>query len=395
MKKCNYCDTTLAEGVNFCSSCFKQVVCLNCKEVLSPNAPRCLFCGDFLVDNNKSTIQMNKFEYDENEHGRHIRALFSDVVANSVGQTFFNVLPFKLQNNNPINKIELPSQNTETFASTSLSEEKNTDQTTSLGENKNQNSQAEEKLNKIFIVRDENISLHETRLKADSQLNYGIRTVLLFLYYNLEIKQKDEVQRSEITDLLGKYDLNTGGYRHWFANKSANYINNNNGSLSLTQEGIEQAEAFLKDVFNSNIPNNWELGKTTKKTSSSPEKNSNSSSSKTSSKSGDSYKRVLDLNLKPTDKESLKDFYSKYQAKGTPENILLIVHYLQNIHNSSAIGINQIYTCFLELGLRVPNLISAVMNTKTRRGWLITSDMNNIKLSIHGDNYLLHDIKKN
>ena len=105
------------------------------------------------------------------------------------------------------------------------------------------------------------------------------------------------------------------------------------------------------------------------------------------------------LNLRPEGKESLKDFILKYNLKGSNlKYVVVIVHYLKEILNLEEIGINDIYTAFEELNLRVPKrLDQTIIDAKTKKGygWLDYDNMNDIKLSVQGRNAVKLDwIKK-
>jgi hypothetical protein len=105
-------------------------------------------------------------------------------------------------------------------------------------------------------------------------------------------------------------------------------------------------------------------------------------------------KILSDLNLRPTDKISLKQFASGYTIKSAEELTLVIVYYLQE-KLKLTVTLNHIYTCYRELGEKVPQFFKQTLtNHKTKKNWIDVEDWNNIKVTIIGTNYILHDLTK-
>lgn len=101
------------------------------------------------------------------------------------------------------------------------------------------------------------------------------------------------------------------------------------------------------------------------------------------------------LNLNPSEKESLKFFIGQHKASNGFQYNLLFVYYLQKIICESNINSNHIYTCYKNVGVKVPNnLYQNLVDTKNKKGWIDTSDMNNITITISGENYVEQDMKK-
>lgn len=104
---------------------------------------------------------------------------------------------------------------------------------------------------------------------------------------------------------------------------------------------------------------------------------------------------VSDLNLRPKGKESLKDFMAKKSPKDNQEALAAIVYYLQKILSLKNIGQNHVYTGFKDIGKRTPsNLQVALSLTSTRKGWINTRDMSDLKMTVPGENFVEHDLPK-
>jgi hypothetical protein len=104
---------------------------------------------------------------------------------------------------------------------------------------------------------------------------------------------------------------------------------------------------------------------------------------------------VKDLNLmQEGGKEGLRDFYRKYIAKTNFEKSLIFAYYLQYIKEVEDININYIYTCYRHIpDVKVPtNLKQNLFDIAHRKGWLDTSNIESIKVSISGMNHLEHDL---
>ena len=108
----------------------------------------------------------------------------------------------------------------------------------------------------------------------------------------------------------------------------------------------------------------------------------------------ESYEIVKDLILTAEgDKPSLKEFYSKKDPKSNYERNLVFCYYLLKVKERKPIGINHIYTCYKEVRQRV-GMLSVSLSETSKKGWLDTANMNDIKLTIRGEGYVEHDLPK-
>jgi len=106
------------------------------------------------------------------------------------------------------------------------------------------------------------------------------------------------------------------------------------------------------------------------------------------------YEIVKDLVLaREGDKQSLKEFYSQKNPRSNYEHNAVFCYYLVKIREVKPIGVNHIYTCYKEINQRVGDLIVSLSET-SRKGWLDTSNMNDIKLSVRGENFVEYDLPK-
>jgi len=105
---------------------------------------------------------------------------------------------------------------------------------------------------------------------------------------------------------------------------------------------------------------------------------------------------VKDLDLSGAGKaERLKDFYESYKAQSNFERNLIFVYYLQHKLNLPEISIAHVFTCYREVGAKVPAALQqSLWDTTNRRGWIDTSAATDIKVTVAGMNYIEHDMQK-
>jgi len=106
------------------------------------------------------------------------------------------------------------------------------------------------------------------------------------------------------------------------------------------------------------------------------------------------YQIVKDLILTAEgDEPSLEALYSEKKPKSNYERNALFCYYLLKIKEIKPIGINHIYTCYKQLKQRVGTL-SVSLSETSRRGWLDTSNMSDIKLALRGENFVEYDLPR-
>lgn len=106
---------------------------------------------------------------------------------------------------------------------------------------------------------------------------------------------------------------------------------------------------------------------------------------------------VNDLNLSGVGgAPSLRDFYANYKSTTNFLRNVIFIYYLQNKLGLKAITVNHVFTCYRNIpGVKIPgNLIQSLYDTKARQGWVDTTSLEDLKLTVHGVNHLEHDMKK-
>lgn len=391
--KCIYCESELPANAKFCPKCLNQVICLDCGKTLLKETPICVFCGMPLKRKNNSSnyTAVNNIEFTENENGKSFKASFTDVVAGNVVETFAQILP-------------ISNHSSKKYLQVSQSEDKGVDVTDidllEYPQNLNTNSTSSDKSNalnnleKIFKNKNGEILIHETRIKASNRKDFVARITLLFLYYK-KLSGVNEVERKELNAVLNSEKLYDAGFRAWLS-ANRKLIDNKKTYLELRPEGVELAENYLSEFLDSSITNSWDLkrGKKSCSIKNGLKDDSTGISNKSKVlKTTRSYQIISSLNLRPSGKKSLEDFYTEHPAKSNFEYNLLFVYYLEKVLNEKSISINHLYTCYKGLNLKVPNIYQSIADTRKRKGWIDSSNMNDLKVCTVGENYLEHDLK--
>jgi hypothetical protein len=105
---------------------------------------------------------------------------------------------------------------------------------------------------------------------------------------------------------------------------------------------------------------------------------------------------VKDLNLRAQgDIPSLRDFFKTKAPNGFAEQNAVFAYYLVKSKEVSSVGANHIYTCYKEVGQRVPGaFLQSLKDTARRQGWLDTSDLEDIRVTTIGENFVEHDLPR-
>lgn len=158
----------------------------------------------------------------------------------------------------------------------------------------------------------------------------------------------------------------------------------NDSEYLLKQNGIEHVNEILKG----NVKAKTGI---TKKTKTSTITKTTSSKTKQSS----SPKQLSDLNLRPDGKISLRDFFGQYDIKSNFDRNIIYVYYLEKVLEIPTITIDHIFTCYRETNQKIPNIYQSLIDTKGRKWWIDTTNIDSIKTTITGTNYIEFDaIKK-
>jgi hypothetical protein len=101
-----------------------------------------------------------------------------------------------------------------------------------------------------------------------------------------------------------------------------------------------------------------------------------------------------ELNLRPTGKQSFSEFIAQKQPRSNQDKFAVVVYYLEQVLELPAISASQVRTVFrLTEGWREPADVDAALPvTAVRKATIDTSDMENIKTTAQGRNFVEHDL---
>lgn len=106
-----------------------------------------------------------------------------------------------------------------------------------------------------------------------------------------------------------------------------------------------------------------------------------------------SYSFVKELNLRPVGKQSLREFYSQKSPKSQQERITVVLYYLHRVLETTKITCNHLFTALKEAEMRVPQFLQQTLhNISNRKGWVDSSNTDDLKTTVSGDNFVEHDL---
>lgn len=361
---CIYCDAQQPDRGFFCPSCFKQTKCKHCSELLLKDAKICVFCGEALGQKTTAT-NVNTIEFSETETERKFKASFTDTVGQSISDSFGMILTNKMGSRKHI-PTSLPFQNSNQSNEIIDEDVENIDDSsTNISPNLQQNE----------IPTLDDVKLRDL---AKSETEW----ILVYAYFASKMGTT-VFTRENISQLYKdtkRYTLNNRkNLSQNFRNISrALYIKSTNGNdFILLPKGKEKVIEIFRG--NSKVVN---------------KKKSASGGEPSKSKVSNNHKVLTDLNLRPKGKISLKDFAAKYVIKSGEELSLLIIYYLKE-ELKETVTANHIYSCYKELGIKIPQYFKQTLsNQKNRKNWIDVEDWNDIKYTTPGMNFMEHDITK-
>jgi hypothetical protein len=99
--------------------------------------------------------------------------------------------------------------------------------------------------------------------------------------------------------------------------------------------------------------------------------------------------RVKGLDLSPAGKQSFEEFVAEKQPVNQHDRNLSSVYYLAEVAEVSPVTIDHVYTCYRDRGWAIPsNLRNSLQLTASRKTYLDTADMDDIKLEPRGVNHI-------
>ena len=99
------------------------------------------------------------------------------------------------------------------------------------------------------------------------------------------------------------------------------------------------------------------------------------------------------LDIRPSDKISLPEFANKMNPTNMQNQSMVIIYWLKHHAGYEKIGISQIFTCYKKMGWKAsPDLRKQLHNIAFKKTWLNTSDVEDVSLTITGEQHVEHDL---
>ena len=160
--------------------------------------------------------------------------------------------------------------------------------------------------------------------------------------------------------------------------------------LRIYSDFIEKIKGRLK------LPSGFEnikAGKSDKRP-----QNGNKVRKKSASKGMGPHKLVKSVDLSGAgNMQSLDKFFRQYKASKFYEYNLIFCYYLQEVAGITPVTIDHVFTCYRHISkLKTPKALSqSLFDTSRRQGWIDTSSLDNITVSLDGINHIENGMKRN
>lgn len=104
--------------------------------------------------------------------------------------------------------------------------------------------------------------------------------------------------------------------------------------------------------------------------------------------------KTLDLSGGPAGR--LRDFYEQYEVTSNFERNLIFLYFMQHKMGIEGITQDHVFTCYRDIpGIKSPvALRQGLLDTDNRKNWIDASNPDALKVSVHGVNYLEHDMPR-
>lgn len=107
------------------------------------------------------------------------------------------------------------------------------------------------------------------------------------------------------------------------------------------------------------------------------------------------YQINKDLNLSPRDKETLKEFIAKKKPRSNIEFNAVAIYYLQKVLLKENISIDDVYSCYKDIGRKVPNALKqSLTDTSSSKYGYIAVNNNYYSIPIKGENLVELELPK-
>ncbi len=274
---CLICNAQSPENALYCQQCGQPIRCQNCQEILLPTARACTKCGKLIperagnehlsIGTRSLPIGYNQLEFHETPEGRDITAIVSNDAIVYIG----DILPSLLGNRTKAYQSSSGEHQSEKQPDLVEVTSETPPMQPQLPAATSHPTPSEPGIWDIFHkTGDGALKQDISQLKASSKKDYTIRLVYLFLFAKRQLGE-ESVPRTDVYTILEDANLKDGNTARSL-NSASGISFDGNDTLRLNLGGRQTAEQYIKDVFNSDLPDGWYPGVETHSTSTRPKK---------------------------------------------------------------------------------------------------------------------------
>ncbi len=375
---CSNCAKPLPQTGFFCGICLTQFKCKACGGFLEKDYVGCINCGTPKETNiTVVSASMNTIRIHEKPGERSIEAAFSD----NIGKELTNMLrdTYSLRTASKLNGISTEVENYTYEQEHNIHHQPNVP---------NQDTYAKDVTSTLDVRKTDDseiMHINDAERSIDCSETHWI---LLYAFYISEYGKNTFNKES----ILNKYKETRGTDSRMsnFSNKWKSLFPKSIKTIKtdefrLTDNGINTAKDIIAGKLISQP--GGKIGIKKAKGKKEELEGDKKQITKKSAAGSSGLKKISNINFYPDGKDSLENFYKKFEVNNDYENNLLFVYYLQEILKIHPLTTNHLYTCYDELNIRIPeNLVSSIKNTKKVKGWIETKERGNMAVTITGTN---------
>lgn len=395
---CVNCTTILPSIGFFCGGCLTQFKCKSCGSLLEKSNIGCIFCGtpkEEKTNHMSTTVQQgaNTFHFHEiiteKATERTVNASFSDNVSKDIADLISNPYSINLNagftNTNSVqskvsDNVEKIANLSEVFQEAEILNNDASTQHTHIDTGNQPPSALTNEYPTLKAIAMKNL--------PNSEVEWVIVYSFYASSYGKDIFTREDIihqyiEANRFNKETTKRDLSTNVKRAVIAG----YVNPLQAGYSMLDNGIEKAKEIINRTSSSTPKIAKNISKSVKNRKENDGNESEKKEKKKTQSTGKSFKILSDIDFNPVGLDSLKVFYKKFPVKSDNERNLLFVYYLLEHLKVKKIQGDHIYTCYDEIGVRIPeNITQSINNTKNRTKWIESVGLSTITITVKGRN---------
>lgn len=264
---CATCQTELPARAIFCGNCCTPVRCVNCKDLLDPNAKFCIVCGkrvgdgaaSVAHDDDRPVLPVNKIRYEETTTSRSFEASFTNESAAALG-SWLGTMPGSLMRDRLVASGVINPEVGERSDDPQMPALEQAIKSVQVGEvvemsATNKEARVASELQRVFRREGDEFRLDDPRLKPGSKADATRRFVHLYLLACSVLDGRDSVPREELVEVAKHASLYDGNFNKAF--NPPDNISIEDRNVRLMRPGREAAEQFLSEVLDDKVVGSW------------------------------------------------------------------------------------------------------------------------------------------